>query len=1412
MKSFLLAFIVFSLFILNTLCIADDWPMWRYDTNRSAASPQELPEELHLQWVREYPASVQAWENPLNRDLMQFDRVNEPIVMGKTMFMGSSANDRFVAINTDTGEEKWSYCASGPVRFPAVAHNNRVYFVSDDGHLYCLNAQNGELVWKFQGGPSDRKILGNERLVSTWPARGGPVLKDGVIYFAAGIWPFMGIFIYALDAETGDIVWENDSTGPIYMKQPHNSPSYAGVAPQGTFVISGDKLLIPCGRSVPACFDVNTGELLYYHLSRYNKTGGAFVCASDKYFINYHRDYVTSIYDIATGDIVISRFGKVPVMTNDMLYSIGDEVKAYDLESIKTEEKNKRLVVDKKEGKAKTVLEKRTVIDELWSCNVDATGDLIKSGKMLYAGGRGIVSAIEIPAGKGKPEVKWQVKIDGTASRLIAADNKLFVVTLEGYIYTFGADKTESKFYAYKPEKIDISQEAMSKAKSILETTGIKDGYCLLYGLGDGNIAEALVSESDLRVIAVDSDPERVKKLRNRYIQSGLYGKRLSVFVGDPATFPTPEYMASLTVFGDKVREQDDEFFKKIYKSVRPYGGIVYISVDGSSSAKLEKQLKSMKLAQLVIEKSTASEPYMLIKREGPLPGSADWTHQYGDIANTVKSDDKLVKLPLGLLWFGGSSNTDVLPRHGHGPPEQIIGGRLFIEGIDVFSARDVYTGRVLWKREITDMDIYNVYYDETYADTPLSPAYNQVHIPGANARGTNFVATKDKLYIAKSKSCLVLDPATGKTIDEFWLPKDPDTGEDPDWGYIGIYRDYLIAGADFVSFLDLVEPDEIGAPNLKGRNHPFYDFDITSSKYLVVMDRHTGDVKWTHKSDLGFRHNGVIAGDGKIFCLDTLPIPIKEALQRRPSRYRFDPDKILALDVKSGDVVWSTNKDIFGTWLSYSEEHDILLQSGRKSRDMMRGEPEKGIIAYRGKTGDVLWSNTASEGGPYMLHGDTIITDRHAYSLLDGKQIMRVDPLTGEEEPWIFQRNYGCNYAIASEYLLTFRSAAAGFYDLMRDGGTGNFGGFKSSCTSNLIVANGLLNAPDYTRTCSCSYQNQSSLAMIHMPDIEIWTDYFEENRPSDVQLTNEPLALVSTSGSVTYANKALLKMWEFEDSEEILGKTVPEVWQMGRESVSLIQGLQSSGEWSGKVVMGRKDGPSIETYLSAKVIMGQNGDPENIMLMFAKADESDKLDKIMTKLDSAINEGEGIQTLLGGRELIKSVGINLGAPGDRRADDGILWLEYPISGGPSPTVAVAIEPEDYQTFYHHSAKVVPDKNNQKAYPWVASSGIMGASSISIKLAEADFVQERPYTVRLYFAEFEDIKTGQRKFSVLLQDEKVLDGFDIVKETKGVIGQPVIKEFKGVMVDGDLRINLKNSNGSKPPVLSGMEIVAEGW
>ena len=103
-RSWLIGCLLLATCGLNAPTFGSDWPMWRHDVNRSAASPENLPENLRLQWVREFPPPRPAWpaEPP-----QSFDDTYEPVVMGKTLFLGSNRNDRLTALNTDTGQERW---------------------------------------------------------------------------------------------------------------------------------------------------------------------------------------------------------------------------------------------------------------------------------------------------------------------------------------------------------------------------------------------------------------------------------------------------------------------------------------------------------------------------------------------------------------------------------------------------------------------------------------------------------------------------------------------------------------------------------------------------------------------------------------------------------------------------------------------------------------------------------------------------------------------------------------------------------------------------------------------------------------------------------------------------------------------------------------------------------------------------------------------------------------------------------------------------------------------------------------------------------------------------------------------------------------------------------------------------------
>lgn len=1075
-----LLFVSLSLSVMSlTTAAGSDWPMWRYDAGRTAASPHELPDRLELRWNHQGTPRTQAWDDPLNLDLMTYDRVFEPIVLQGRMFVGHSDRDKLTAIDVQTGKELWSFYTEAPVRLPPAGWQNRIYLTSDDGRLYCVDAEHGHLLWKFDAAAGPRRVVGNQRLISAWPARGGAVVRDGKVYFAASIWPFMGVFIYALDAESGTVEWVNDSSGSTYIKQPHSAPSFAGVGPQGALVATTNDLIVPGGRSVPAVFDRHTGKLRYFELNAGGKgSGGSFVVADDSVFFVHTRQKGVREFNLQTG-LKTAFQPNEPVLHNGRVYS--SEMNSDNQPVVRSYDADRRMQ---------------------WEVAADGHGDLILAGQTLYAAGPSGISAIRLPnSADSQPQVVWKQPSDPHIQRLLAASEMLFGVTQQGHILAWGkaedAAAPSPHIVREDPAPLELSASEQQVATQLL-AAGDAQGYALWYGAADTNLIQSVAAASPFVQLAiVDADANLVNGLRQSLDAAGLYGA-VTAHQATPVSFDASPYVAHMIFVGREQSTslaQNSSALKSVYNSVRPYGGTLQLLAD---AADRESIAASVKAAQLENAELEISDLGVVVRRIGALPGSADWTHLHGDIGNTRKSNDSRVKLPLGVLWFGGSSNMDVLPRHGHGPPQQVVDGRLFIQGMDSLSARDVYTGRVLWKRTFENLGTFDVYYDATYKDTPLNPAYNQVHIPGANARGTNFVVTSERVYIVEGAVCRALDPATGTLLQTIELPQEnPD--QPAEWSYIGVYEDVLIGGLGFAKYrsrlgLSFEEEDSKFTGNKAGFGSK--SFDRAGSLALVGFDRLTGKQLWKVDATHSFWNNAIVAGDGRIYCMDRNPRPVEDKLRRRgiaaPDTYR-----ILALNARSGQTEWQVSDGIFGTWLGYSEQHGLLLQAGAAASDRLAGEPDQGMTVYRGTDGSQVWSKPDLKySGPCILHNDLIITNANSYResagafyLKTGEPQLITNPVTGEQAPWKITRAYGCNTILASENLLTFRSGAAGFYDLKTHSGTGNFGGFKSGCTGNLIAAGGVLNAPDYTRTCSCSYQNQTSLALVHMPEIELWT-----------------------------------------------------------------------------------------------------------------------------------------------------------------------------------------------------------------------------------------------------------------------------------------------------------------------------------
>ena len=120
-----------AVFLLSTVSLfADDWPMWRYDAARSAASPDGIATNLTLLWSRKLPPVRPAW--PLDPEQrLNFDASYEPVVMGKLMFLGSQNEGSVTAYDTETGEEKWKLFTEGPVRCAPACWHGKIYIGSD---------------------------------------------------------------------------------------------------------------------------------------------------------------------------------------------------------------------------------------------------------------------------------------------------------------------------------------------------------------------------------------------------------------------------------------------------------------------------------------------------------------------------------------------------------------------------------------------------------------------------------------------------------------------------------------------------------------------------------------------------------------------------------------------------------------------------------------------------------------------------------------------------------------------------------------------------------------------------------------------------------------------------------------------------------------------------------------------------------------------------------------------------------------------------------------------------------------------------------------------------------------------------------------------------------------------------------
>jgi hypothetical protein len=187
----------------------------------------------------------------------------------------------------------------------------------------------------------------------------------------------------------------------------------------------------------------------------------------------------------------------------------------------------------------------------------------------------------------------------------------------------------------------------------------------------------------------------------------------------------------------------------------------------------------------------------------------------------------------------------------------------------------------------------------------------------------------------------------------------------------------------------------------------------------------------------------------------------------------------------------------------------------------------------------------------------------------------------------------------------------------------------------------------------------------------------------------------------------------------------------------------------------------------------------------------------------------------------------INFGAPGDRRATDGSLWIEYPNESGDPLAMSVEFNPEA-KLFRHHSSRYLDTD-----LPWLVSSGVKGVSKIKISLnppiavetkevakddnnatsgAEKTVVKEprpplapRVYDVELFFSVPKSEELASKSYKVSIEGQSKSEEVVINKsvDSKGSVQVCVIR---GVSIEDELAITISGESAS--PTICGMRLL----
>lgn len=1058
---------IMAFITLSAVAAAADWPTAGGDIRRSNVSTEVLDLPLTEVW-RHTPVHPPkpAWpESPAKRDVYRkvyglsptvtFDRAFQPVIADGRLFCGSSADDAVRCLDAATGKFLWGYGTEGPIRLAPTVHDGKVYFGSDDGCVYCLNADDGSLVWKHRPVEPDRRLPGNGRIISLWPIRSGVLVDGDTAYFTAGLFPSQGAWLCAVEADSGKPVWKQQ----------------VDISPQGYLLASSNRLFVPTGRTTPHIYLRDDGQQVAafpgggQQKAGFPTGGGSYALVVDDVLVHAGGEK-RGLEFTAT-----ENREKIITAPGIRLVARGDTAYILDMDRLKAIHRARYVELLRLQGKKEKTPEDDQRIDRLrskeepailWDVPCSAPYAMVLTGKHVVCGGDGVVVAFDARTGKQT----WQAAVEGKAYALSVAGRRLYAGTDRGTIYCYGNEAPVKP----QPDKTALPGGPFDSHLYVgMASRACGVGYCLALGHHSIYLAEEALKASEMNVVCVLSDEEQAAKYRHSRTESPTSSSdRITYHVGSLQDLPFQSKTFNLILISTAPGSQEPPTpASEITRLLRPNGGTMYLQASETGKTR-ETNIRETKTrleewgSGIIPNLNLSTNKFALTgwAHRGPLKDASEWSHFYADPGNSACSGDSLQYGPVDIQWFGRPGPRNMVDRHEKNMAPLYKDGRMFVTGDNYIVAVDAYNGTILWERDLPD----------------------SIRL-GAFKNCGSMAVDNAFLYVASSDTCFALDVKTGETAQIFTAP--PSSGNTPgEWGYVATLDGLLL-----------------GSTTKPGANWRVQDVDtqtliwrdkqpVVTSDVLFAVDPKTGKNAWNCRPKGGVIVNPTLAaGGGQVYFVEsnnpkTFEVP--------DSRIKLDAlfdqgSHLVALDLQTGKEAWRTPVDLSSlenvVFMSYAQ--DTLVITGSRNIDVQGSDKPRvryDLWAFNAPDGKPLWNSTQTPVPDHILqgpHGEQVqhsaIVNGVIYNTGFACHLRTGKPYDG----WKWQKSDKCGTLSASASCVFSRFVTPRMFDIK----SGEYQPLTSvtrpGCWINILPVGGLILIPEASSGCTCYFPIQTSIAL---------------------------------------------------------------------------------------------------------------------------------------------------------------------------------------------------------------------------------------------------------------------------------------------------------------------------------------------